>query len=410
MAELNGKKILLVDDHQTNLQILQLQAESWGMMPQIAGSSKEALALLDQGLNFDIAILDGQMPDLNGFELAKKIREREAEAGRGLGAKRMPIILLASVLDSENDSNNLFDALLTKPVKPSNLFDVLMTAFDANASARSKYPKNDKESFSSVELIASQFPLRILLAEDVVVNQKFALLALDRMGYRADVVANGQETLEAILRQPYDVVLMDINMPVMDGYEASRRIHELWKNGNRPFDSPRPWIIAMTANALQGDRELALEAGADDYVSKPVYLNELQMVLARAGHALKNQHGDAVPSSRNNEAKLNQAYLQGLLNLPDGKSLIAAYLEQSPNMLEQLRQAVQSQNARELKDAAHALKGSSLYVGAEDIADFAKALELAGRSNELAGIETVLSDLEKEYAKVAAVLTGILNS
>jgi CheY-like chemotaxis protein len=252
--------------------------------------------------------------------------------------------------------------------------------------------------------------LRILLAEDVVVNQIFALLALERMGYRADVVANGQETIEAILRQPYDVVLMDINMPVMDGYEASRRIHELWKNGGRPFAVARPWIIAMTANALQGDRELALEAGADDYISKPVYLNELQMVLARAGHERKDQSGGVMPTSQNEAARLNQVYLQGLLNLPDGKSLIEAYLEESPNMMEQLRQAVQNQNARELKDAAHALKGSSLYVGAEEVAELSKTLELAGRSNNLDGVESVLQDLEKAYASVAAALTHILNS
>jgi PAS domain S-box-containing protein len=409
VAELTGKKILLVDDHQTNLQILQLQTEAWGMMPQTASSSEDALALLEKGIKFDIAILDSQMPDLNGFGLAKRIRDREA--GQGPGAKRLPLILLASVLDSEADPANLFDALLTKPVKPSNLFDVLMTAFDANDSARTQYPKNQKESFNNnVELMASQYPLRILLAEDVVVNQKFALLALERMGYRADVVANGQEAIEAIRRQPYDVVLMDINMPVMDGYEASRHIHELWKNGGRPFDIARPWIIAMTANALQGDRELALEAGADDYISKPVYLNELQMVLARAGHERKDQSGGVMPISQPEDAKLNQVYLQGLLNLPDGKSLIEAYLEESPNMLEQLGQAVQNQNARELKDAAHALKGSSLYVGAEEVAELAKALELAGRSNDLQGVEQVLSDLEKAYSKVAVVLKGILNS
>jgi CheY-like chemotaxis protein len=259
-----------------------------------------------------------------------------------------------------------------------------------------------------VELLANQYPLRILLAEDVVVNQKFALLALDRMGYRADVVANGQEAMEAILRQPYDIVLMDINMPVMDGYEASRRIHEVWKNGSRPFDIARPWIIAMTANALQGDRELALEAGADDYISKPVYLNELQMVLARAGHTRKNQNGGSMPLS--DETKLNQGYLQSLLSLPDGKSLIAAYLEESPNMLEQLGRAVQNTNARELKDAAHALKGSSLYVGAEEIAELAKTLEHAGRANNLEGIAQVFTDLERAYSKVAMVLNGLVNS
>ena len=408
VAELTGKRILLVDDHETNLQILQLQIEAWGMRPQTASSAQQALETLDQGHLFDIAILDSQMPAMNGLELAKKIREREA--GQRSGAKRLPLVLLASVLDSEADSADLFDALLTKPVKPSNLFDVLMTAFDANDSSRSQYPKGDKESLHNGELMANQYPLRILLAEDVVVNQKFALLALERMGYRADVVANGQETMEAISRQPYDVVLMDINMPVMDGYEASRRIHELWKNGDRPFDISRPWIIAMTANALQGDRELALEAGADDYISKPVYLSELQMVLARAGHAHQNHSGISMPASQNDEPKLNQVYLQGLLNLPDGKSLIAAYLEESPNMLEQLKQAIRNQNARALKDAAHALKGSSLYVGAEDIAELAKTLEQAGRANELNGIEVIFKDLEKTYSQVAIVLTNILNS
>ena len=408
VAEFTGRKILLVDDHQTNLQILQLQAEAWGMMPQTTGSAEQALELLEQGQLFDIAILDSQMPGLSGFELAKKIREWEAACGSQ--AKRLPLILLASVLDSESDSANLFDALLTKPIKPSNLFDVLMTAFDVNDPSRIRYPKYEKESAGNVELLANQYPLRILLAEDVVVNQKFAMLALERMGYRADVVANGQEAMEAILRQPYDIVLMDINMPVMDGYEASRRIHELWKNGSRPFDIPRPSIIAMTANALQGDRELALEAGADDYISKPVYLNELQMVLARAGHARQDQTGGSMPTSRNDEAKLNQVYLQSLLSLPDGKSLIAAYLEESPNMLEQLRLAVQSMNALELKNAAHALKGSSLYVGAEAVAELAKTLEHAGRANNLDGIAHVLTNLEQAYSKVAVVLNGILNS
>jgi len=164
----------------------------------------------------------------------------------------------------------------------------------------------------------------------------------------------------------------------------------------------------MTANALQGDRELALEAGADDYISKPVYLNELQMVLVRAGHVRKNQNGGPRPPT--DDAKLNQVYLQSLLSLPDGKSLIEAYLEESPNMLEQLGRAIQNTNARELKDAAHALKGSSLYVGAEEVAELAKTLEHAGRANNLAGIAQVFSDLERAYSKAAVVLNNLVNS
>ncbi|MEP6896587.1 MAG: response regulator, partial [Chloroflexota bacterium] len=337
VAALTGKRILIVDDYQTNLQILQLQTEAWGMMPYIASSSEQALALLDEDLMFDIAILDSQMPGMNGVELAKAIREREA--GQGSAAKRLPLVLLTSILQSESDSPDLFDALLTKPVKPSNLFDVFMTIFETRVAADNVMGETDMNaSTGNAVLLANQYPFRILLAEDVMVNQKFALLALERMGYRADVVANGQEALHAIQRQPYDLVLMDINMPVMDGYEASRQIHEFWKNGERPFDIPRPWIIAMTANALQGDRELAIEVSADDYISKPVYLNELQMVLARAGHMRKNNNGGSM--KHDNDVKLNQVYLQNLLDLPDGKSLIEAYLEESPSILERIRVAV----------------------------------------------------------------------
>jgi len=405
VAELTGKKILLVDDHETNLQILQLQTEAWGMLPIATSSSEQALALLDQGLTFDIAILDSKMQGMDGVELAKAIRKREA--AQGSETKRLPLILLTSILQSESDSLELFDALLTKPVKPSNLFDIVMTVFESDDAIHYPIKEDANVADRKVELLANQYPLRILLVEDVVVNQKFAILALERMGYRADVAANGQEALGAIQRQPYDVALMDINMPIMDGYEASRQIHQLWNNGSQRFDISRPWIIAMTANALQGDRELALEAGADDYISKPVYLNELQAVLTRAGHARKNQNGGSMPTE---EVKLNQASLQNLLMLPDGKSLIEAYLEESPQIIEQIKGAIHKQDTRELKDAAHALKGSSLYVGTDEVVELAKTLEQSGRANSLTGVERVLTDLEKAYSKATVALTDLLRS
>jgi len=307
----------------------------------------------------------------------------------------MPIVLLTSVLQSESDASDLFDAILTKPVKSSNLFDALMTTFDLRQNDEPNSKRQPAySSFDVVEHLADKYPLRILLVEDVLVNQKFAMLALERIGYRADVAGNGQEALDAILRQPYDVVLMDINMPVMDGYEASKKIHELWTDTSK-FMSPRPWIIAMTANALQGDRELALNAGADDYISKPVYLNELQMVLARAGQMRRNQKGKVMKPDV--EIRMDQNYLQSVLDLPDGKSLIAAYLEESPTMLSQIRDAIANLNPYGIRDAAHALKGSSLYVGAVDVADLAKELEMAGRNSTFENVETTLLALERAY-------------
>jgi CheY-like chemotaxis protein len=201
---------------------------------------------------------------------------------------------------------------------------------------------------------------------------------------------------------------MDINMPVMDGYEASRRIHQMWNDGSCPFGIPGPWIVAMTANALQGDRELALEAGADDYISKPIYLNELQVVLTRGSHARKTQNGGTM--TQDDEVKLNQASLQNLLALPDGKSLIEAYLEESPQMIEQIRAAIRKGDAGGLKDAAHALKSSSLYVGTDEVVELAGTLEQSGRANTMAGVERVLIDLEKAYSKATVALTNLLNS
>lgn len=401
ITELTGKRILLVDDYQTNLKILQMQTEAWGMIPQTAATSEKALELLDHGMRFDIAIVDQQMPDMNGIELVKTIREQETARGN-----RMPVVMLSSVLHSESDSDSLFDALLMKPVKPSNLFDVLMTVFNAvdSDSINDRNLKLRKEFMLDDEHLAEKYPLRILLVEDVVVNQKFALLALERMGYRADLASNGQEAIDAVLRQPYDVILMDINMPIMDGYEATQRIQKLWDGDSAPLDISRPWIIAMTANALQGDREAALDAGADDYISKPVYLNELQMVLARAAHKQANQSKAPMQPAAEKSNIVNEAYLQSLLDMPDGGSLIEAYLEEAPSLMAAIRTAVRNKDAHEIRSAAHALKGSSLYVGAEQVADLSKELENAGRINNLAAIETLLKNLEECFEKVNSEL------
>lgn len=406
VAQLFGKRILIVDDYHTNLKILKLQTEAWGMMPFTASSAVEALALLEKNIDFDIAILDSHMPGMNGSTLAKMIRDREA--GRGSNVRRMPLILHASILDTELDEADLFDALLTKPVKPSGLFDALMTVFDGGGNYAVAQTSDEPSTAHNTTRLADQYPLNILLVEDVLVNQKFALLALERIGYRADVAANGQEALEAVHRQPYDVILMDINMPVMDGYDASRKIHELWGNGGRPFDIPRPWIIAMTANALQGDREAALEAGADDYISKPVYLNELHAVLTRAAHARANRKRGSM-SNGNVPKTLNETYLQSILDLPDGKGLIAAYLEESPGMITQIRTALQTKNAQMLKDSAHALKGSSLYVGGDEIAALAKELEIAGRMGRIdQEIEAAFAKLEASYSKTSNALAKFI--
>jgi signal transduction histidine kinase/DNA-binding response OmpR family regulator len=256
---LQGKRILVVDDNATNRKILALQAAKWGMGVHDTGAPEQALEVLMRD-SFDLAILDMHMPDMDGATLAARIRK----AGHSL-----PLVLFSS-LGSKDASDGLFVARLAKPLRQSQFFDTLVTLLAQGAAPRRvaspPKPRIDAE-------IASRHSLRILLAEDNVVNQKLALRLLGQMGYRADLASNGLEALECVARQTYDVVLMDVQMPEMDGLEASRRIAARCPPGQRPR------IIAMTANAMQGDRELCLAAGMDDYVSKPIRVDELVAAL-----------------------------------------------------------------------------------------------------------------------------------
>jgi CheY-like chemotaxis protein len=266
-AMVEGRRLLVVDDNATSRRILTELSASWGMKALAVETPAEGLRLLRAGEEFDAAILDMQMPDMDGVMLAKEIRAlREADA--------MPLVLLSS-LGRDEDSANHFAASLTKPVKPSRLLDVLAKLF---------WEGREAEVVNMASILppppvmpVTTNPDRILLAEDNTVNQKVALLMLGKNGFRADVAANGLEVLEAVERQPYDVILMDVQMPEMDGIEATRRLKQA-----RPDASQRPWIIAVTANAMEGDREICIEAGMDDYISKPIKITELLAALERA--------------------------------------------------------------------------------------------------------------------------------
>jgi PAS domain S-box-containing protein len=265
--ELRGRNILIVDDNATSRRILTLQTQGWGMLPRATGSPQEALTWVRQGDPFDLAILDLHMPEMDGITLAGSLRALR-------NGEKLPLILLSSLGGNAGElQTDLFAACLIKPIRSSALFDVLLGIFTSqpirpgqNVPAK---PVLDPD-------MASRHPLRILLAEDNAVNQKLALRLLSQMGYRADVAANGLEAVQAVERQPYDVVLMDVQMPEMDGLDATRRICASCAGGQRPR------IIAMTASAMQGDREACLAAGMDDYLSKPIRVEELVAALQRS--------------------------------------------------------------------------------------------------------------------------------
>jgi GAF domain-containing protein/DNA-binding response OmpR family regulator len=262
-AELQGRRVLIVDDNATNRRVLALQTGKWGMSSRDTESPLEALRWLEQGERFDLAVLDMHMPEMDGIDLARRIRASHAV---------LPLVLFSSLGRHETHATeSLFNAYLAKPIRQSHLFDTLVSLLAHDTLAKPAAAAAAKPQIDPT--MAAHHPLRILLAEDNAVNQKLAMRLLQQMGYRADLASNGIEAVESVKRQAYDVVLMDVQMPELDGLDATRQICKL-------LEAPqRPRIVAMTANAMQGDREMCMAAGMDDYLTKPIRVDRLVEAL-----------------------------------------------------------------------------------------------------------------------------------
>jgi CheY-like chemotaxis protein len=266
-VELEGKRALVVDDNETNRRILSAQLGRWHVSSVVVASPFEALERVRAGERYDVALLDYLMPEMDGIALAAALKEAHPDP-------RLPVILHSSVgsLDRGGAPASV-DVLITKPIKPSALHDALATALSIQAESSRRRPA----AAAGIDPgMAGRLPLRILLAEDNAVNQKLALKLLERHGYQADVVSNGIEAVAATELGAYDVVLMDVQMPELDGLEATRRIRAAAPKGAGPY------IVAVTANALADDRAACIAAGMDDYVSKPIRIEALVEALTRA--------------------------------------------------------------------------------------------------------------------------------
>ena len=263
--DLKGKNLLIVDDNATNIKILQAHAEEWSMGSTATQSPLEALEWIEAGKAFDVAILDYSMPLMNGIQLASRIRAHS-------NGQNLPLVLLSSLatladVDKDQLQQVAFHVKLTKPIKPSPLLDVLMDIFAENPQQYERRLPGVETDYN--EQTAEKLPMEVLLVDDNKTNQKLAQIVLKRLGYQPAIASNGLEAVEMQQANGFDLILMDIEMPEMDGVDATRRIREL--NG----DTAGAYIIAMTANAMQGDRERYLQAGMDGYISKPLRLNEL---------------------------------------------------------------------------------------------------------------------------------------
>ena len=370
---LQGCHLLVVDDNATNRKILELQLRSWGMTTVAVDSGIAALVAL-AGQRFDLAILDMQMPEMDGFTLAQTIRQRFPQ-------RPLPLVMLTSLGWPQGAAEHSpFAAHLTKPVKQSQLMATLASALVGRSQPVRVIPRPLPNGYDAT--LGERYPQRILLAEDNVVNQKVALQILRRLGYRADVAANGLEVLTAIEQQPYDLVLMDVQMPEMDGLEAARQIVQRW-----PGDRPR--MVAMTANAMQGDRDQCLRAGMDDYISKPIRIEELTRILRRSAVPAPSP-APALPAP---PAAVDLSVLRDFAATVGGGNpeflaeIILSYLDSTDQLLTNLTTAYCQQDWVGLKRAAHTLKSSSATVSATDLAILCQTLETALDANVDANVD-----------------------
>ena len=389
--ELAGKRVLIVDDNASNRLLLKLQTERWGMRARDTNSPAVALEWIVQGDPFDVALLDYQMPEMDGIALAREIR-----AARGAHA---PVLILLSstgqVAGPSAHANAGFAAGLSKPLRLSHLRDRLLeTVGDRRDTSTGAVPPVARD-------VGSPVPLRILLAEDNAINQKVALRLLERLGYGADVVGDGRQALARLDHAVYDVILMDVQMPEMDGLEASRAICARWAA------SERPRIIAMTAEAMQGDRDKCLAAGMDDYIVKPVTLDRLAAALAKCPPLAAATAPEAAVTPVAVTA-LDRDVLDQLREDLGGtaavREVIRSFLDETPSVLSALRDAAARADVPSIRRAAHMIKGTSSILGARELSEQCAEIEHVGQTGCIADAGARVIAVEASYRTIEAAL------
>ena len=418
-----GLHVLVVDDNSTNRMILEHQTRAWRMRCQCARNAAEALTALTREAAadpFSLAILDLQMPDMDGLALARAIKSNPAIAGT-------PLLMLTSQgepLDAETLRSTGIAASLVKPVRQSRLLDLITTVLENAPPLRSAAMDGRAASLVSPSSAAG---LRILLAEDNAINQKVALGLLATFGYKATVAVDGKQVLAACDRERYDIILMDCQMPEMDGYEATRQL----RLRERALGTPpqfRLYIIAITASAMQGDRERCIEAGMDDYVSKPVEESDLTAAFerwrssaqGRAAEAPLTKPSATVPPPKaaparpsagaEEEAPVSLKRLRRVsLEDPERmREIIDLYLSQSGDLIAALENGIRAGEAKKAEQAAHKLLGSSSSCGMSAVVPSLREIEALAREGRLAEAGAPLAEAKRQHVRVCEALARLL--
>lgn len=420
---LQGKRLLIVDPHQFNRQMLRGQTEKWGMIVTAVATGIEALQLIQQGQPFDVAFLAMQMPQMDGLSLVRLIHQEKH-------LPHLKIVMMSAIGCPVKLPDSDVASCLSKPIKLSQLYQVMMDLFVSlpalNSRAQSETPRTDK--------LADRLPLRILVAEDNVVNQKVALRILSTLGYQADVAKNGLEAIAALEQKPYDLVLMDVQMPKMDGLQATRQICQQWAEDKTHHyaTEKKPWIIAVTAGGTGGDRDKCLAAGMDDYLKKPINIELLKNALEHLNNGADVKHKIKLSNNGKEElflvpkivsdrsditwktdeiVSVDWQLLESLRSelSPDGDrnllgEILDLFLEDTPSLLATIREAINTEDAAMLKYAAHSLKGSASNLGIRKMYYLCFTLQELGTQGFFLKAAQAFAELEAEFSGVKSML------
>jgi CheY-like chemotaxis protein/HPt (histidine-containing phosphotransfer) domain-containing protein len=395
-------RLLIVDDNPTVCRILTTQTSQWGMFPRAANSAEQALAWLQAGEHFDAALVDLQMPGVDGLSLISAIRKLP-------GAMMLPIIILAPVGKHCNSPEIVSSAAagcLTKPTKPAHLHDALLRIVSGAPPATHKKPAIVKLD----PKLAERMPLRVLLCDDNAINQKVATRLLQQMGYQPELAGNGLEALAALERQSYDMIFMDVQMPEMDGLEATRVIRERRREKSQfPHYKEHIIIIAMTASAMPGDRDKCIAAGMDDYLAKPVRPEDLRGIVERWASAAQTRTPTTAQTETATEmvdasfeSQTPPVDMERLLDFSDGsadnlRELITLYVKQTAEQLEQLSAAAAAGSAAEVRRLAHSCAGASSTCGMLRIVPLLRELERQGEEKQLRNAVDLCRQAHREF-------------
>lgn len=376
---LAGKQILVVDDTAANRAILLSFLQAWGAQVEVVETANQALSWLQDHGGADLVLLDMNLPEMNGAELARAIHHQPK-------LDQIPLVLLSSLAQRSTETDRrLFAAVQNKPIRPAQLHALLVRLLSPGESQTDSPAPRPSAYVFDVNFAASH-PLHILLAEDNPVNQRVAVGFLERLGYTADTAANGLEAVEAVRRQPYDLVLMDVRMPELDGLQATRQIRT-----SLPLDR-QPRIVAMTAFAFQEDLEDCLAAGMDDFLSKPIQPDRLAAVLEKSRvvartTSMDSPQADIQPST----------ILDGLGK--DSTEIIKLLLHNLTNKYAMLQSALQERDIEKVRDCAHQLKTDAKYLGANQFSDFMLTVERQAIDGAFPD-ETVNQKIQKLFKQI----------